>query len=132
MPGNIDRSAHPVRHAPPSGLTNYHVFRYITPSTAGPPLASQGARHARKPETTPLHTAAAPRPSRITPADIRQIAFTLVDRHGARALGYACEAIAEMEDKGEAESAAAWRALKSEIEDALTGRIHAASPLHLH
>jgi|GEM_PF-617451 len=84
------------------------------------------------PETCPLQTATASRASRITPADIRQIAFTLVDRHGARALGYACEAIAEMEDKGEAESAAAWRALKSEIEDALTGRICAASTVQLH
>lgn len=81
--------------------------------------------------TFPLLTASTRR-SRITPADIRQIAFTLVDRHGARALGYACEAIAEMEDKGEAESAAAWRALKSEIEDALTGRIDAHSPVQLH
>lgn len=79
-----------------------------------------------------MQTASTSRRSRITPADIRQIAFTLLDRHGARALGYACEAIAEMEDKCEAESAAAWRALKSEIEDALTGRIHAASALKLH
>lgn len=86
----------------------------------------------RYPETIALQIAPPTRRSRITPADIRQIAFTLVDRHGAKALGYACEAIAEMEDQGEAESAAAWRALKSEIEDALTGRIHAASPVQLH
>ncbi|WP_382437061.1 hypothetical protein [Glycocaulis abyssi] len=92
------------------------------------------ARTCRLPdlETSPLQSIAATRRSRITPADIRQIAFTLVDRHGARALGYACEAIAEMEDKGEAESAAAWRALKSEIEDALSGRIAPAGPIRLH
>lgn len=81
---------------------------------------------------TALQTASPQRRSRITPADIRQIAFTLVDRHGARALGYACEAIAEMESQGATESAEAWRALKSEIEDALNGRIQAAGPLHLH
>lgn len=79
-----------------------------------------------------MYPTAAHRRSRITPEDIRQIAFTLVERHGRRALGYACEAISEMEDKGETESAAAWRALKSEIEDALTGRIQSASRVQLH
>lgn len=74
----------------------------------------------------------ATRPSRITPQDIRMIAFTLVERHGARALGYADQAVWELEGKGEAESADAWRALRSEIEDALTGRIVRSEPVRLH
>lgn len=72
------------------------------------------------------------RPSRITPHDIRIIAFTLVDRHGAQALGYADQAVMELEGKGEAESADAWRALRWEIEDALEGRIERETPIHLH
>lgn len=74
----------------------------------------------------------AARPSRITPEDIRIIAFTLVDRHGSRALGYADQAVAELEDKGEAESADAWRALRWEIEDALEGRIEREARIRLH
>lgn len=106
---------------------------YCGTRQSGPPFAiSPPTSRLPAPETQPLHPIATQRRSRITPDDIRQIAFTLVDRHGPRALGYACEAISEMEDKGEAESAAAWRALKSEIEDALSGRIHAASPVQLH
>ncbi|MEQ8404549.1 MAG: hypothetical protein RKE49_05580 [Oceanicaulis sp.] len=73
-----------------------------------------------------------PRQSRITPADIRIIAFTLVDRHGAKALGYADQAVWELDGKGEQESADAWRALRSEIEDALTGRIAREGPLSVH
>ena len=74
----------------------------------------------------------AARASRITPTDIRIIAFTLVDRHGAKALGYADQAVAELEGKGEAESADAWRALRWEIQDALEGRIAREAPIALH
>lgn len=74
-----------------------------------------------------------PRASRITPDDIRQIAFTLIDRHGARALGYADLAVEELEGKGETASAEAWKALRSEIVDALEGRIgRAAGRIALH
>jgi hypothetical protein len=75
---------------------------------------------------------AEPRASRITPADIRQIAFTLVDRHGPRALGYADMAVDELEEKGERESADAWIALRSEIIDALDGRIVRNAGISLH
>jgi hypothetical protein len=74
----------------------------------------------------------AARPSRITPADIRIIAFTLVDRHGAQALGYADQAVFELEGKGEEKSANAWRALRWEIQDALDGRIERETPIQLH
>jgi hypothetical protein len=74
----------------------------------------------------------AARASRITPEDIRIIAFTLVDRHGAQALGYADQAVIELDDKGETESADAWRALRSEIQDALNGRILRETPIALH
>ncbi len=72
------------------------------------------------------------RPSRITPEDIRIIAFTLVDRHGVQALGYADQAVLELDDKGETESADAWRALRWEIQDALDGRIGRETPIALH
>jgi len=70
--------------------------------------------------------------SRITPEDIRIIAFTLVERHGSRALGYADQAVIELDGKGEAHSADAWRALRWEIEDALNGRIGRETPICLH
>lgn len=69
---------------------------------------------------------------RITPDDLRHIAFTLVERHGARALGYADLAVEEMTAKGERESLEAWKALRSEIEDALGGRIAADARVMLH
>lgn len=68
----------------------------------------------------------------ITPEDIRQIAFTLVDRHGAKALGYADQAVGEMEELGDDSRAEAWRALKSVVEDALAGRIARNGGLTLH
>lgn len=74
----------------------------------------------------------AARRSRITPDDIRMIAFTLVDRHGAQALGYADQAVWELDEKGERESADAWRALRSEIEDALVGRIERGAGVRVH
>lgn len=60
--------------------------------------------------------------SRITPEDIRNIAITLVDRHGAKALGYADLAVGEMEDQHDAYRAEAWKVLRSEIIDVLDGR----------
>lgn len=72
------------------------------------------------------------RPSRITPDDIRQIAFTLVDRHGARALGYADMAVDEMTEQGETARAEAWKALRWEIADALDGRIGRVGDIRLH
>ncbi len=74
----------------------------------------------------------AARASRITPEDIRIIAFTLVNRHGAQALGYADQAVIELDEKGETESADAWRALRSEIEDALGGRVRFETPIAVH
>ncbi|MEO1039836.1 MAG: hypothetical protein AAFX09_09835 [Pseudomonadota bacterium] len=73
-----------------------------------------------------------PRPSRITPDDIRTIAFTLVERHGVQALGYADQAIAEMEAQSADDSAQAWRALRWEIADALDGRIERSDAITLH
>jgi hypothetical protein len=70
--------------------------------------------------------------SRITPADIRILAFTLVDRHGAKALGLADHVVYELEGAGEEKDVDAWRALRSEIEDALTGRITREGPVQVH
>ncbi|WP_440958954.1 hypothetical protein ACFELO_02265 [Oceanicaulis sp. LC35] len=73
----------------------------------------------------------AQRQSRITPLDIRAIAFTLVDRHGDMALNYADMAVTELEQKGEDESANAWRVLRWEIQDALAGVIERESPIQM-
>ncbi|PWE16848.1 hypothetical protein DDZ18_11705 [Marinicauda salina] len=70
--------------------------------------------------------------SRITPDDIRHIAWTLVDRHGARALGYADLAVEELEEQGERFRADAWKALRSEIADALDGRIERGAAIRLN
>jgi hypothetical protein len=70
--------------------------------------------------------------SRITPADMLSLAFLLVDRHGAKALGYADLAVGEMEEAGDDQRAEAWRALKSVVEDALAGRIERDSEVTLH
>jgi hypothetical protein len=61
--------------------------------------------------------------SRITPADLTEIAWMLVDRHGGRARDYALQAVDEMEAQGDERRAGAWRALGSVIEDALQGRL---------
>lgn len=61
--------------------------------------------------------------SRISPTDLAEIAWMLVDRHGGRARVYAAQAVDEMEAQGDSKRAGAWRALESVIEDALTGRL---------
>ena len=68
----------------------------------------------------------------ITAEDMRQIAWTLVDLHGDAALGVAEEAVTDLNDQGLPESAAAWSALKSVMEDALAGRLHRDGSLTLH
>jgi hypothetical protein len=65
--------------------------------------------------------------SRITPTDLAQIAWMLVDRHGGDARIYAARAVDEMEQQGDEKRAGAWRALESVIEDALTGRLSRAN-----
>lgn len=69
---------------------------------------------------------------RITPEDLRHVALTLLERHGARALGYADLAVEEMEEKGEAVSAEAWKVLRSVIADALGGRLLPDGHIVLH
>ena len=68
----------------------------------------------------------------ITAEDIRHIAWTLVDLHGANAIGYADEAMSDLDQQGLPESADAWRALKSVMEDALAGRLDRDTSLTLH
>jgi len=59
----------------------------------------------------------------ITAQDMHQIAWTLVDLHGDAALGVAEEAVTDLDDQGCPESADAWRALISVMQDALAGRL---------
>lgn len=120
------------RRRRPEALAIVFVFRTLGCGRLGAELA-RAVRVATLEPAFPM-TAPLQRParSRITPDDLRCIALTLVDRHGARALGYADQAVAEMEAKGEAYRADAWRALRSEVEDALSGRIEPGAAIILH
>lgn len=68
----------------------------------------------------------------ITLEDIRQIAWTMVDLHGAQAIGYADEAVNDLDSQGQPEGADAWRALRSVMEDALAGRLSREGDITLH
>ena len=68
----------------------------------------------------------------ITPEDIRHIAITLVNRHGARALDYADMAVDEMEEQQDEFRTEAWKALRSEIVDVLGGRSQQDDQITLH
>ena len=68
----------------------------------------------------------------ITAQDMHQIAWTLVDLHGAQAIGYADDAVMELDEKGSPESADAWRALRSVMEDALAGRLCREETITVH
>jgi hypothetical protein len=68
----------------------------------------------------------------ITVEDIRQIAWTLVDLHGPNAIGYADEAVTDLDDQGKVEGADAWRALRSVMEDVMAGRLAREGSLSIH
>lgn len=68
----------------------------------------------------------------ISVSDIQQIVWTLVDLHGAQAIGYADEAMNDLDQQGSPESADAWRALKSVMEDALAGRLQREGEWTIH
>jgi hypothetical protein len=68
----------------------------------------------------------------LTVEDFRQIAWTMVDLHGAQAIGYADEAVTDMDAQGQPEGADAWRALRSVMEDALAGRLEREGAIVVH
>ncbi len=68
----------------------------------------------------------------ITPDDLRIMAFTMVDRHGEKALSLAGQAVDEMRALGDTRRTRAWMTLLSVIEDALDGRITRDQPISLH
>ncbi|MBL4596435.1 MAG: hypothetical protein JKX99_07640 [Robiginitomaculum sp.] len=68
----------------------------------------------------------------ISPDELREIAWILVDKHGAQAFELAGFAVAEMRDLGDDKRTNAWLALQSVISDALDGRIVKDNPLTLH
>ena len=68
----------------------------------------------------------------LTVEDFRQIAWTMVDLHGAQAIGYADEAVTDMDAQGQPEGAEAWRALRSVMEDALAGRLEREGHIVVH
>lgn len=70
--------------------------------------------------------------AKIGAHDIRVIAWTLVDLHGAKAVGYADQAAIELEAKGQDISAEAWRVLQWEIEDVLEGRFERECEVMVH
>jgi len=63
------------------------------------------------------------RRSRIGAEDITKIAWVLIDKHGTRAPAVADRIIGELDEEGEAFSAACWRILRTLIDDALAGRL---------
>lgn len=70
--------------------------------------------------------------TKITPDELRKIAWILVDRHGAEAFALAGDAIDEMRGRGDVKRTHAWEALQSVIEDALGGHIKKSVELTLH
>jgi hypothetical protein len=68
----------------------------------------------------------------ITPDDLRMMAFTMVDRHGAEAALLAGQAVEEMRALGDETRTNAWQVLRSVIEDALDGRIERDQKLSMH
>jgi hypothetical protein len=68
----------------------------------------------------------------ITASDINHIAWTLVDLHGSKAIGFADEAVTDLEGQGLPESADAWRALRAIMEDALAGRLDRDATITFH
>ena len=68
----------------------------------------------------------------ITPDDLRMMAFTMVDRHGAEAAILAGQAVEEMRALGDERRTHAWQALRSVIEDALDGRIERDQKFSVH
>ncbi len=68
----------------------------------------------------------------ITPADIRCVALTLLDRHGSQALAWAHLAAEDMKARGAAAGECAWRIVCWEVMDALKGRIALDSDVVVH
>ena len=68
----------------------------------------------------------------ITPDDLRMMAFTMVDRHGAEAAILAGQAVEEMRALGDETRTNAWQVLHSVIEDALDGRIERDQKFSTH
>lgn len=68
----------------------------------------------------------------LTVQDYRALAAYLVDRHGARALAYADQAIAELDAQGETRRAEAWRALRALVDDMVRGILAPRERITLH
>ncbi len=73
-----------------------------------------------------------PRPSRITPEYMVKLACIYMRQHGPAAVGFADQAIAELEAQDEDRGADAWRALRSIMRDILAGKLEkdAAPTVH--
>lgn len=68
----------------------------------------------------------------LTAHDYQALAIHLVREHGSVALTYADRAVAEMEALGEDQRAAAWRLLRTFVNDVLSGAVMMERPLTLH
>lgn len=67
----------------------------------------------------------------ITVADLHALAVFMVESHGPKALTLADLAVGEMMAQNESESTECWLALRSVVEDMLSGRI-ADGPISIH
>ena len=55
--------------------------------------------------------------------DFQDLAYWLVDAHGAAAVQWADRAIVELDMQGDGERAALWRTLRSVADDLIAGRL---------
>ncbi|MFT3810968.1 MAG: hypothetical protein QM698_13695 [Micropepsaceae bacterium] len=68
----------------------------------------------------------------LNAGDFQDLAFWLIDAHGADALSWADRAIAELDLQGDDERAELWRMLRSVADDMIAGRLdpHKRPTLH--
>ena len=59
----------------------------------------------------------------LSAADFQDLAYWLIDAHGADAVRWADQAIIELDMQGDEERAELWRMLRSVADDMISGRI---------
>lgn len=59
----------------------------------------------------------------LTAGDFHDLAYWLIDAHGADAVRWADRAIVELDMQGDEERAALWRTLRSVADDLIAGRL---------
>jgi hypothetical protein len=68
----------------------------------------------------------------LNASDFQDLAYWLIDAHGAEALRWADRAIAELDMAGDEERAELWRMLRSVADDMIAGRMDLSRRPTLH